>query len=313
MDVEDVPLRLLNGWRPRVYRLQPGPLRLTRRFLEIAPGLSIQELRLQSGGIRIDGRLEPGTLKIGFIRGKEIRILGTCVSSSIMMVAYGGARLNFAANVPGSALSLHFDPAVAQRIAPESALSALMERQQGPLGPETLLRPVTGAGRVFEQSLRRLLTQAEQGEGAAEPNDIIEASARLIGELLSAKRADPAPCANRRRALALTVENLLWEGPETTGFRRFSLDDAARRLKCSRRSIQLALQEEFGLGFVSLKRSIRLQQVHAILRRDPQGAAGVGRIARAHEFNHLGRFAGHYREMFGVLPSLDLAAGAQAG
>ncbi len=304
-DSDHLTARVLTGWRPRVYRLQPEPLRVTRRYLELAPGVSTQETRLLSGGVRIDGHVGAGTLKIGFVRSKEIRILGACVKEPFIAVACGGSRLNFSASLPGSALTLHFDGAAATRsIAPEM-ISLPAERLLADLPPRTFLRPMTRLGDELERVLRRLLARASH-EGVAPPAPeaahVVETSARLMEELMALKEEATAP-SRRRRELALVVESLLWEAPEAIG--RLSLDDAAKRLKCSRRSIQLALQEEFGLGFVALKRSIRLQQVHAILRCNPEGAAGIGRIAKAHDFNHLGRFAGHYRDMFGVLPSLD--------
>ncbi|MGJ0507909.1 MAG: helix-turn-helix domain-containing protein [Methylocystis sp.] len=271
----------------------------------------MQETRLLAGGLRMDGHVGPGVLKIGFVRSKEIRVLGACVKDSVMAVACGGSRLNFSANLPGSLLTLLFDPEAAQRVVPESALAALTQRLDGEGGCATLLHSVTRTGSLLEKQVGRLLTLAERGEDVApDAAEILATSARLIEELAATPPPPPPGPTCRRRELALTVERLLWEGPETAGFRRFSLDDAAKRLKCSRRSIQLALQEEFGVGFVALKRSIRLQQVHAILRHGAKGAAGVGRIAKAHEFNHLGRFAGHYRDMFGILPSFALAEGA---
>jgi AraC-like DNA-binding protein len=311
-DPDHVAPRVLIGWRPRVYRLHPGPLHLTRRYLQLAAGVSAQETRLLTGGLRIDGHIGPGMLKIGFVRSSEIRILGSCVREPFMALAGAGGRLNFSTMFPGSALTLHLDQEVALQAISANGDFLLTHWLQGGGGPETLLRPVTRTGGVLEKLLRRLLAREKGESGAAElieAEEVIAASARLIEEFVGSAE-EPFTPSRRRRDLALTVEGLLWEAPEKKG--RFSLDDAARRLKCSRRSIQLALQEEFGLGFVALKRSIRLQQVHAILRRNPEGAAGIGRIAKAHEFNHLGRFAGHYREMFGVLPSLERPEGAGA-
>ncbi len=311
-DPDHVAPRLLTGWRPRVYRLRPGPLHVTRRYLWLAAVVSTQETRLLTGGLRIDGHIGPGMLKIGFVRSSEIRILGSCVREPFMALAGPGGRLNFSSMFPGSAVTLHLDQDVAQNAISADGLSLLARWLQCDCAPETLLRPVTRTGSVLEKLLRRLLARDDCAASAAalgEAEEVIEASARLIEEFVGSTEETFTPT-KRRRDLALAVEDLLWEAPDTKG--RFSLDDAARRLKCSRRSIQLAVQEEFGLGFVALKRSIRLQQVHAILRRNAEGAAGIGRIAKAHEFNHLGRFAGHYRKMFGVLPSLERPEGVGA-
>jgi AraC-like DNA-binding protein len=307
---------LVKEGRPRIYRLHAGALDLTRAYLALSRGVSVQEIRLRAGGVRIDGRISPGALKIVFLRAEEIRVLGNRVSGEAMAIAYGGSRLDVAANRPGSAVALYFSPAVARCVVTEEALPALRRRMEGPLGLETLLSPVTQRGRALARSARGLLEQARQKGAwtrawppALEAEAVVETSAALIRDILGDDRSAAQTSVKRRRELALMVENLLWETPFDDGLRRLSLDDAAVRLRCSRRSIQLALQDEFGLGFTALKRLIRLQQVHAILRRRPAGR-GVGRVAKAYEFNHLGRFAGHYRDMFGVLPSVELSPGS---
>lgn len=307
---------LLNSRRPRLYRLKGGALHLARPCLAFGRGVSIQEIRLLGGGVRIDGRIAAGALKIVFVKAEEIRLLGARVSGEAVALACGGA-LDLAANLPACALSIHFSPAVVQRIVAQAATPALRPRLEEPLDVEPLLSCVTPTASALEKSARRLLAAGESGQEelarrppSPEWDAMVRLSADLLREAHAVGRTLAPPGAKRRRNLALTIEKLLWEAPHAGESRRLSLDDAAGRLRCSRRSIQIALQEEFGLGFVELKRAIRLHQVHAALRRERCGPSGVGRIAKAHEFNHLGRFAGHYREMFGVLPSVDLPGGA---
>ncbi|MEK4032584.1 helix-turn-helix domain-containing protein [Methylocystis sp. IM3] len=308
---------LLNSRRPRLYRLKGGALHLARACLAFGCGVSIQEIRLLGGGLRIDGRIAAGALKIVFVKAEEIRLLGARVSGEAVALACGGGALHLAANLPASALSIHFSPAAVQRIVAQATTPELRRRLEAPLDFEPLLSCVTPSARALEKSARRLLAGGESGEEnlARRPpppewDAMVGLSADLLREADAVGRTPAPRGARRRRRLALTIENLLWEAPHAGESRRLSLEDAARRLRCSRRSIQLAVQEEFGLGFVELKRAIRLHQVHAALRRERCGPYGVGRIAKAHEFNHLGRFAGHYREMFGVLPSVDLPGGA---
>ncbi|WP_442755660.1 helix-turn-helix domain-containing protein [Methylocystis sp. JAN1] len=295
------------GWRPRLYRLDAGRLHLTRKYLELSPGLSIEELRLVAGGVRVDGALDPGVLKIGFFETQEMRVLGHRVSNAVLGVAYGGARFDSVNAAPGMALTLNFSPSLARRVVPDHALPRLLARLCGPNGLATLLYPVTPKAFALRQEARRLLALGESGAASAAwphdaPDAMVAACADLIEQILGSALRIPQMTAGRRRDLALAVERLLWERPAGGGFRKFSLDDASLRLRASRRSVQLALQEEFGMGFVALKRAIRLQQVHAILKSDARG--GIGEIARAYEFFHQSRFSKHYREMFGVLPSM---------
>lgn len=304
------------GWRPRVYRLNAGRLHLTRKYLELAPGLSLEELRLVAGCVRVDGVFDPGVLKIGFLETEEMRVLGCRVSNVVLGVGCGGARFDSVGAVPGVALTLNFSPALARRVVSDDVLPRLLSRLCGPSGLSTLLYPVTPKAFSLRHEMRRLLALAETGApGAAWPHDapeaVVAACADLIDETLRSSLEIPLLAAGRRRDLALSVERLLWEGPSSCQPGKFSLDDASQRLGRSRRSIQLALHEEFGMGFVALKRAIRLQQAHAVLKNEPR--IGIGEIARAHEFFHQSRFSKHYREMFGVLPSVGPNEAQQAG
>lgn len=307
MDPDGAAAIMPGGWRPRVYRLDAGRLHLTRKYFELAPGLSIEELRLAAGGVRVDGVFDPGVLKIGFIEAKEMRVLGCRVSNVVLGVGYGGARFDSVGAAPGVALTLNFSPTLARRVVPDDALPRLLSRLSGPSGLATLLYPVTPKAFALRGEMRRLLTLAETGAPASAwppdaPGAIVAACADLIDQILRFPLDIPQMAPGRRRDLALSVEQLLWERPSAGRFGKFSLDDAAQRLGSSRRSIQLALQEEFGVGFVALKRAIRLQQAHAVLKNAPR--IGIGEIARAHEFFHQSRFSKQYREMFGVLPSM---------
>jgi AraC-like DNA-binding protein len=102
----------------------------------------------------------------------------------------------------------------------------------------------------------------------------------------------------RRRNIAIQTEDLLLKTKGDLG-----LDEVAKKLNCSRRLLQLALQQTFGIGFVSLKRFIRLHQLRHVLLKGEGGM--LADLAVAHGFFHLGRFAKHYRDVFGVLPSRE--------
>ncbi|QGM97328.1 AraC family transcriptional regulator [Methylocystis parvus] len=298
------------GWRPRVYRLDSGRVRIRRRHREIAPGVSIEELQLLAGSMRVIGVVDPGVLKIAFFDAPEMRVLGHHVRNSFMVVACGGARFDSVGAAPGAALTLNFSAAAAGCIVSEAAAPRLKERLTGPLGCEALLFPQTPRAAALQRQLRELLGAADidrPDNPAPQPlvavADIFAITAELIDQILSMDLRIPGLTVGRRRELAFATEELLWEPPMSDGARRLSLDDASKRLKSSRRGIQLALQQEFGLGYVALKRLIRLQQAYAALKRAP--GTGIGELARSHEFFHPSRFSKQYREMFGVLPSTE--------
>ncbi len=289
--------------RPKLYRLQAGEFRLTHAALQLGPDLVLDDYCLLKGALRIGGVvLRPQTFALAFIETDEARIQGTPVRVA-MALCLGGARLEGAAYSSGRALALTISETLGGDIIPEGLPD--MWRRSGSPDKETVLFPVTPTGLRLKEALERVLRGAQQGRfGPDDRQVLIERSAATLHEIASGAPALETPHAERRRILARDVEQLLWESPLLGVSRRLSLDDAAKRLRRSRRSIQLALHEELGLGFVALKRAIRLHQVHAILKVEPR-QNGIGQIAKAHEFNHLSRFARHYREMFGVLPSID--------
>jgi AraC family ethanolamine operon transcriptional activator len=80
-----------------------------------------------------------------------------------------------------------------------------------------------------------------------------------------------------------------------------TLAAASRELDASIRSIQLAVEEYFGINFVRFGRLVRLHQVHSALVLGL--ANNVSEAATQHGFWHLGRFSRYYREVFGEPPS----------
>ena len=86
-----------------------------------------------------------------------------------------------------------------------------------------------------------------------------------------------------------------------------TLGAAASELNVSIRSIQLAVEEHFGVSFVRLARLVRLHQVHGALVLGL--ATSVSEAATRHGFWHLGRFSRYYREVFGQPPSQTVRSG----
>ncbi|UIR37428.1 AraC family transcriptional regulator [Rhodococcus sp. DMF-1] len=87
-----------------------------------------------------------------------------------------------------------------------------------------------------------------------------------------------------------------------------SVAQISRHLGVSVRALQLGFQTSLGTTPMRHLKRIRLQRVRReLVNADPQ-TAGVTEIARRWGFLHAGRFAGEYREAFGVSPSRDLRA-----
>src|SRR6478736_3265919 len=74
----------------------------------------------------------------------------------------------------------------------------------------------------------------------------------------------------------------------------------------SRRTLNHAFQEVFGLGPVSFLRHKRLCAVHSILHESVPGSTTVAAVAMQQGFYELGRFSQYYHAMFGERPSQTL-------
>jgi AraC-like DNA-binding protein len=292
-DPDEAPLFSGGGWRPHVYRLCNAELTCSGGGRDCAPGVSSESILVQRGVLRARGPIRPGWLVLGFLPGRGEESFES--PDGRMVAALGGADLAVTIAAPGTALLLHFNPTPTLDACFPGSPHAAFGFDSAPLSE-------TG---------RELMAMARRTPGAVAPSPVEAAEAlsslgcRVAGEIAAALARGGNGGARRR--VAREVEALLWAEPGSTGLARVSLDAVANRLNFSRRSVQLALQDEFGLGFVALKRAIRLQQVRAALRRG--GDAGIGHIAKHHEFQHLSRFSGQYKKMFGFSPSSEIPGG----
>ena len=76
----------------------------------------------------------------------------------------------------------------------------------------------------------------------------------------------------------------------------------------SQRTLERAFAIEFGMSPVQYLRTIRLNEVHRILRKPVEDDDFyVTRVADRFGFNHLGRFSREYKQLYGELPSETLA------
>ena len=89
-----------------------------------------------------------------------------------------------------------------------------------------------------------------------------------------------------------------------------TLDDICQQLYTSRRTLILGSKENFNCGPMELLRTIRLQQVHALLRSPTaRSAAGLHQVSDVAEFcgfRSRGHFARAYQEHFEETPKATL-------
>ena len=129
-------------------------------------------------------------------------------------------------------------------------------------------------------------------------DDVFAATRTVLASAEPAWVAASVGTASRRRALALAAEELIWSQPDQV----LSLTSICDTLNTSVRTLQLAFQEQFGVGFQAFVRAVRLHQARSSIVRFGDRLT-ITEIATQHGFWQLGRFTQYYRQLFGCKPS----------
>jgi AraC-like DNA-binding protein len=107
------------------------------------------------------------------------------------------------------------------------------------------------------------------------------------------ERASPGP-RQFQRAHAFMRENLE---------RAVTLDRIAQATSCSPRAIQRLFQQKVGCGPMQVLRNLRLAAAREALQNG--NAVNITQLALSFQFSNPGRFAGYYKQAYGVLPATD--------
>jgi AraC-like DNA-binding protein len=87
-----------------------------------------------------------------------------------------------------------------------------------------------------------------------------------------------------------------------------SISELCLAAHVSERRLRKAFTDEFDLPPSQYFRAWALNEAHRRLAHDRRGRTTVTEVAHLLGFDHLGRFAGHYNQMFGECPSSTLQA-----
>lgn len=257
------------------------------------------------GDFRFRGALKQDALYLAFACGERLRVGGRPQPAPVLGVAGPGSEFDMVqhSNQTRYFLTLR-----------QSAWAELLAGADADRIAGRWLRPGLHLPSGAEAETRRLhqlmveLTGLMTAADSALRHD--PAALRLAADdLLIATRSALAAAdhdamlrsvgnAPRRRALALAAEELLRSQPDQV----LSLAGVCATLHTSERTLQLAFQEHFGMGFLAYLRIVRLHQVRwSILQAGHR--LTTTEIAMQHGFWHLGRFAQYYRQLFGCPPS----------
>ncbi len=303
------------GWTGRFYRLF-NRLRFLRKELRLSKEVSLVETDFLEGHIKVGGAIAPGCLTIGFYRNTQAsRLSGRALATPRMAIAYNGCVWDAVSRAPASGVVIYFAENPTRSIVSARAHDFLMEAGRVWSGARVAnaCRP-TAIGEKLERAIRSAVQLAENQD---DDNDRETLSAWIYEDLLSlascviddiawgAIEPGPGKGPENRYELAARIEQLLWSDPETAETPLLSLDEVASIFGRSRRQVQMAVLENFGVGFTELKRCIRLHQAFRALNETDR-YQNISTIAQVYEFDHLGRFAKYYKQMFGMLPSAQL-------
>lgn len=147
----------------------------------------------------------------------------------------------------------------------------------------------------------------ECGQSAADhlmiPSNLRQLEEEFYGVLIEVLRASRGPemhsvCLNRERVVR-RFRTLLDASPESA----LSISDICDEIGVTRRTLQNATQEVFGISPQHYLKAIRLNAFRRALKvREPQRES-IGDVAARWGFWHLSQLAQDYRKLFGELPS----------
>ncbi len=314
-------------WDLRAYSVTPITFQFTLASLELAPGIRISRTVID-GHLRARGVFCGEGVHLEFVEMRSQRAYLQSLSEvqSAAVITSAGSSRDTLSSEWAESFSIHLDAARTAAILDADLRAKLDALIAGPSGRRALVAGVTRAGHQLRRRIREMLAHVEVEAGAVAPpgaahvfdlcadarqlfsgygEALLEMTRTVIEQACSGAFAPVARPASVRVEIAREIEALLWEPPALDRDEDVSLDEIAQRLRISRRTIQIALQEFFGLGYVAYRRLVRLHQLRdAIARRG--GKTSLARLGYDFHFSHFGRLAADYKALFGRLPSDDL-------
>lgn len=314
-------------WDRCAYSIAPRRFLFTLASLELAPGVQISQtfvhghLRARSA-YRGDGV----HVELAEIRSQRAYLQAAGAVRSATVVTTAGCLLDRLSSDWAQSISIRLDAARTAAILDDGLRAKLGARIVGRSGRRALVAGVTRAGYQLRRRIKEILAHVEAEASAVAPScgahvldlgvdasevfagygdALVEMTRNVIDEAASGVLAPVARLAPARVELARQIEALLWRAPSLDRDRDLSLCEIARRFKTSRRTVQCALQEYFGLGYVAYRRVVRLHQLRRAIESQ-RGRASLTRLGHDFHFTHFGRLAADYRALFGRLPSDDL-------
>lgn len=322
------------NWNFLIYSLEPQSFWFSKTSLTLSDDLEIIRYDFRGRNRYKAGLKRRHGLQLAFIDSYstiQARLQGMCMIDSILMITIGGHDWDGLSSVGVLATELNFSERLANRILDPEAIFTLknMKKTFGS-GRSIVLRPSKAALRLKKLTMKLLrkfdvetgidfddvyssldlpsidVTGTAQEEIAFNHDALVEMSQNVMNEITHENVLEFQLSSEKRRNIALKIEELLWRHPNTRNdFADFDLEELCHLFNVSRRTIQLSIQEQFGLGFLAFKKIIRMHQIRDQLLK-AKSPMNIGSISLKYGQTHAGRFSNDYKLFFGNYPSDDL-------
>jgi AraC-like DNA-binding protein len=314
------------SWDFTILPFEPKTFWHSKLTYPLSPQCTIVKYDFRSR-IRFRAALKSEGVQICFIDSYSVnasRLQGMGRIDSIVMITLGNYDWDGISDVGAFGLELNFGPSAAQAILNRTFLHfAHSAKDLFGKNRSIVLKPTPAFQRLKHLALRMasiadpitVPTIGNEDEAAFQDSSsldtagfneeaLIELSNAALEEVTPAFLLQTNNSSSSRRELALEVERRLWRAPSREADTDVSLDELALQTNASRRTIQLAIQEQFGVGFLTLRKIIRLHQLRMAIRSS--GSSNISELGAKFYLSHFGRLSQEYKDLFGVLPSLDL-------
>ena len=294
---------LLSGWDTEPTQLSSGPLCLRLGHLDLG-GVKVARLRLNRliadrMAIDVDAMMYVVCLAPKLFCGMEVPAGSLVVfgpGREYRSVLYEGWE-SFEVVVPrqvAEAEGLPLAGATGRGLAPE--LSVI------PLSEPLIAKFRVWARELFDPSWLDSAPDHRQLWAAAARERTLRLLAAAQGNWrnLSAGGAEPKPVASY--GLAMAALDYIDRHP----LEQLAVRDVGQALGTSDRALQYAFRNALGLPPSQYILAKRLQAARRDLLASSRRSARVTNVAVDHDFTHFGRFAQHYRRLFGESPSQTL-------
>jgi AraC-like DNA-binding protein len=296
------------GWSHNNYRLSPGKVSYEIETLRFSDNLFIEHKILHEGSGRITGKINDGRLSLLFFKIGNSKVLSHSFKEDLMSLSFSGSSWDATINAPAESFSLQTNSLVTETILPKENAELLKKKMSITGKYEALILPLNPEAQILLQALKQGIHLAKSNASEVETSekliwleqDLIELTCVVLDQFLTSEPVFLPSGQLIKRKIAQNIEEMLWQDPADSEI-ELSLDALVDHFYYSRRQIQMAVEENFGIGFVALKRIIRLYQAHQKLKDKPKRVQ-IQQIARDYEFLNHGRFSGYYKEMFGIEP-----------